>query len=180
MLDKSHTGLLIIDVQGKLATLVNNSEAMIAHIAALGEAAVLLDLPVIVLEQNPEKLGNTVAQISSITQAKTLSKCTFNACESQNFVDAMTAANRQNWLVCGIETHICVYQTVLGLAERGYHPEVVVDAVGSRNPINKQMAIDKMARSGIAITSFEMCLYELIKDCRDDVFKSILSLVKRF
>jgi nicotinamidase-related amidase len=81
-------------------------------------------------------------------------------------------------LVCGIEAHICVYQTARGLAELGYHVELVSDAVSSRDKRNLQLGIDRMRDHGIQVTSVEMCLYELIRDCREPEFKSILDLVR--
>ena len=87
-------------------------------------------------------------------------------------------ANINTWLICGIETHICVYQTALSLVSLDLDVEIVTDCVSSRLVSNKNLAITKLASKGVGITSLEMCLYELVGDCRIAEFKDILSLIK--
>ncbi|KAL8218962.1 UNVERIFIED_CONTAM: hypothetical protein K2H54_000388 [Gekko kuhli] len=145
MLTTTNTGLLVVDIQGKLARLVEGSDALIANTARLVAGARLLGLPVVWLEQNPDKLG---------------------------------ATGVSHWLVCGIEAHICVYQTVLGLLDAGSQVSLVVDAVSSRSAANRELAIHKLAAHGAELTSVEMSLYELLGDCRHPAFRSILALIK--
>ena len=80
--------------------------------------------------------------------------------------------------MCGIEAHICVYQTAMGLLELGYKVQVVGDCVSSRTALNKDLAIRRLTDAGIQITGLEMSLYELVKDCRAPEFKFILSLIR--
>ncbi len=179
MLGKETTGLIIVDVQGKLARLVHDSDTVIAQCAKLIEGAKILGLPVIVLEQNPEKLGHTVTELSTLLERfPTIPKYTFNACELPEFIDAVRTHNKSSWLVCGIEAHICVYQTVRGLVELGYQIELVSDCVSSRSLSNLQLGINRSQEHGAKITSLEMCLYELVKDCRASEFKQILELIR--
>lgn len=179
MLDRDNTGLIIVDVQGKLASLVDESEALIKNCVTLIQGAQILDLPIVWLEQNPTKLGVTVEAISQPLQgASPISKYTFDACLQPQFIQAIRSANVGTWLVCGIEAHICVYQTVLSLSQRDYDVQLVTDCVSSRNPQHKQLSISKLQHKGIDITCVEMCLYELVKDCRSDEFKQILQLIK--
>ncbi|WP_448213833.1 isochorismatase family protein [Colwellia sp. MEBiC06753] len=179
MLTIDNTGVIVVDIQGKLARLVNESEALIANCTTLIKGAQVLDLPIIVVEQNPEKLGATVSELVSLLKAsQTVTKFTFNACDERKFIDAIKSFPQQHWLVCGIEAHICLYQTAKGLAGMGHHVEVVSDCIASRTAENKQLAIRRLAQHGIEITSVEMCLYELVKDCRHPAFKQILSLVR--
>ncbi|MBU2022804.1 MAG: hydrolase [Gammaproteobacteria bacterium] len=179
MLRKDKTGLVVIDVQGKLATIVHDSEAFIANLVKLVKAAKLLGLPILWLEQNPEKLGATVPELREVVDmVEPIAKYSFSACGEPAFVDAVKKAKVNTWLVSGIEAHICVYQTALGLLDLGYEVELVSDCVSSRAIENKEMALAKLARKGAEVTSLEMCLFELIGDCRADEFRSALSLIK--
>lgn len=179
MLRKEKTGLVVIDVQGKLATIVHDSELFIANLVKLINAAKLLGLPILWLEQNPEKLGATVPELRAVLDlVKPISKHSFSACGEPAFVDAIKKSKVNTWLLCGIEAHICVYQTALDLLDSGYMVELVSDCVSSRSLGNKTVALEKLTRKGAEVTSLEMCLFELIKDCRADEFKAALSLIK--
>ncbi|OQQ09852.1 hydrolase [Vibrio splendidus] len=179
MLTKQNTGLVVVDVQGKLARLVDDSDALISNCGKLAQGAQILGLPIIRLEQNPEKLGATVDELNDLlSDAKPIPKFTFNACDEPKFVEAVQAKDVDTWLVCGIEAHICVYQTALGLLELGYRVQVVGDCIGSRTALNKELAIRRLQDAGVQITGLEMSLYELVKDCRAPEFKLILSLIR--
>ncbi|MFS1892341.1 hydrolase [Vibrio lentus] len=179
MLMRQKTGLVVVDVQGKLARLVDESETLISNCGKLIQGAQVLDLPIISLEQNSEKLGATVDELNDLlSDAKPIPKFTFNACDEPKLVEAVQAKDVDTWLVCGIEAHICVYQTAIGLLELGYKVQVVSDCISSRTALNKNLAIRRLTDAGIQITGLEMSLYELVKDCRAPEFKSILSLVR--
>ena len=179
MLRKDKTGLVIIDVQGKLATIVHDSEAFIANLVKLVKTAKLLGMPILWLEQNPEKLGATVPELREVlNMVEPIAKYSFSACGEPVFVEAIKKAKMNTWLITGIEAHICVYQTALGLLDLGYDVELVSDCVSSRTIENKSMALAKLARKGAEVTSLEMCLFELIGDCRADEFRAALSLIK--
>ncbi|PMG21585.1 hydrolase [Vibrio splendidus] len=179
MLMKQNTGLVVVDVQGKLARLVDESDTLIANCGKLVRGAQVLGLPIIRLEQNPEKLGATVDELNDLlSDAKPIPKFTFNACDEPKFVEAVQAKDVDTWLVCGIEAHICVYQTAMGLLELGYKVQVVGDCISSRTALNKDLAIRRLMDAGIQITGLEMSLYELVKDCRAREFKLILSLIR--
>lgn len=179
MLVRENTGLIVVDVQGKLARLVHDSNALISNCEKLIKGAQILDLPIILLEQNPNKLGSTVNELGAILNGvEPLIKFTFNGCESLNFLEAIRNQNVDTWLICGIEAHICVYQTAKGLVELGYKVELVSDCISSRDLSNKQLCINRLRNNGVEITGVEMCLYELVKDCNSSEFKTILSLVR--
>ena len=179
MLRKENTGLIVVDIQGKLARLVHDSDTLIANCAKLIKGAQALDLPIIWLEQNPDKLGTTVDELSTLLAAQQpIPKFTFDGCQEPPFAQAVHAANVNTWLVCGIETHICVYQTASSLKQLGFEIQLVSDCVSSRTPENKALGISKLANNGVEITGLEMCLYELVKDCRAEEFKGILGLIR--
>lgn len=179
MLAQNNTGLIVIDIQGKLAKLVQDSNTLISNTEKLIKGAKVLCLPIIVLEQNPSKLGSTTEELSILLDTVSpISKFSFNACEEPALLEAMNNSNIKNWLICGIEAHICVYQTVLSLFLAGIKVQVVSDCISSRKLENKQLAIQKLLNLGVEITSLEMCLYEIMKDCKNPKFKEILPLIK--
>ena len=176
---RQNTGLVVVDVQGKLARLVDESETLISNCGKLIKGAQVLGLPIIYLEQNPDKLGATVSELNDLlSDAKPIPKFTFNACDEPKFVEAVQAKDVETWLVCGIEAHICVYQTAMGLLELRYKVQVVGDCISSRTALNKDLAIRRLVAVGVQITGLEMSLYELVKDCRSPEFKLILSLIR--
>lgn len=179
MLMRQKTGLVVVDVQGKLARLADESETLISNCRKLIKGAQVLGLPIIYLEQNPDKLGATVSELNDLlSDVEPVTKFTFNACDEPKFVEAVQAKNVATWLVCGIEAHICVYQTAMGLLELGYKVQVVSDCISSRAAQNKNLAIRRLVAVGVQITGLEMSLYELVKDCRSPEFKLILSLIR--
>ncbi|WP_253651840.1 MULTISPECIES: isochorismatase family protein [unclassified Vibrio] len=180
MLSKGNTGLIVVDVQGKLATLMHESNALIENITKLVKGAKALDLPILWLEQNPERLGSTAEPIREVLESKHLpiTKYTFDGCKEATFKVAVENAKVDTWLVCGIESHICVYQTAVSLRQSGYRVELVTDCVSSRTAANKALALAKLTANGVVLTGLEMCLYEMVEDCRAPEFKEILALIK--
>lgn len=179
MLDKEKTGLIVIDIQGNLASLVHESDTLIANCEKLIKGAKALSLPIIWLEQNPNKLGPTVRRLSTLLDNQSpIAKFTFDACQEPNFTEAVQSNNISTWLVCGIEAHICVYQTAINLKTSGFNVQLVSDCISARTLDNKKLAINKLLNHGIELTGLEMCLYELIRDSREPEFKEILSLIK--
>lgn len=180
MLNKQTTGLIVVDIQGKLARLMHDSDTMIANCAALIQGVQLLDLPILWLEQIPEKIGETVAEIGGLLhQQRPIKKVTFGAGGNVQFMEALQAISHvKTWLICGIETHICVYQSALQLQQSGYNVQLVTDCTASRTPENKALAISRLSAENVAMTGLEMCLYELLEDCNHAAFKDILNLVK--
>ena len=170
--------LVVVDVQGKLATIVDESEEMIANVAKLVQAMQALEVPILWLEQNPSRLGGTALDIAQHLQGQAIAKMAFSACQEQEFVDALKASGRTQFIVTGIETHICVYQTARQLKEQGFEVEVVADAVSSRTKANKEIGLEKMKELGILPTSVEMILYELLQRADHPHFKTVLQLVK--
>ena len=170
--------LVVIDVQGKLATIVDESEAVIQHVAKLVQAMQALEIPVLWLEQNPSRLGDTSPEIAQHMQGEPIAKMAFSACQEEEFIETVKASGRTQFIVTGIETHICVYQTARQLKEQGFEVEVVVDAVSSRTKVNKEVGLAKMQALGILPTSTEMILYELLQRADHEHFKTVLNLVK--
>ena len=166
MLKKENTGLIVIDIQGKLARLVHESNALVSNCEKLIKGAQALDLPILWLEQNPEKIGPTVDELSSLLSAspsnpEPIVKYTFDGCADAQFIAAVKATNVDSWIICGIEAHICVYQTALSLKRMGLEVQLVSDCVSSRTLENKNLGINKLVKHGVELTGLEMCLFEL-------------------
>lgn len=179
MLSRQDCGLLVVDVQGKLARIVDDSDMMVHRLCTLIKGAKLLNLPIIWVEQNPAKLGSTIPEVSQLLDELTpFSKVTFNAMASDDIRCAINTSGCNQWLVCGIESHICVYQSVMAMSAAGYEVEVVEDAVSSRDPKHKSIAIEKFRQQGIAISCVEMAIYELLQTSDSDLFKAFLVLIR--
>ncbi|USD35942.1 isochorismatase family protein [Ferrimonas sp. SCSIO 43195] len=179
MLELNQTGLVLVDVQGRLAQKVHDSEAVLARLRGLLQAMRLLNRPVLWLEQNPVGLGPTHPMLAAeLLHSHPVIKHSFNGCREPAVLSALAGHDCRQWLVCGIEAHICVYQTARGMQQAGYEVEVVSDAVSSRDPANLALALARLSASKVALTSVEMALYELMQDANHEAFGAILPLVK--
>ena len=171
--------LLVIDVQGQLAYLMHEKEKLFKHMQALIQAAGHLNIPIIYTEQVPEKIGTTVPEITQyLSHLKPIKKKTFSCCGEDQFLKALKSFRRKQIIVCGIETHVCVYQTVSDLVNKKYQVQVVADAVSSRTYENKTLALERIKSLGVPITATEMIICELLKTSNHEKFKEILKLIK--
>lgn len=175
----SNYGLLIVDIQGKLAELVDNSDEMISNTAKLIKCCQILSIPVVVLEQNPTGLGPTTVSLKEcIDEYAPLEKYTFSGMAESHIKEAITSLNKKTWLVAGIEAHICVYQTVRDLLKENLSVEVVSDCISSRRKSNLDLAIENMRHEGAKITSVEMAIYETMQSSKASEFKDVLKVIK--
>lgn len=179
MLEQKDTAIVLVDVQGKLARLMHNSEEFIHNIRIMLQAGQVLGLPILWAEQVPEKLGSTVAEIAELLgDYQPIRKTSFSCGGNTEFNSALESAARKQILLLGIESHVCVYQTAIDLLEQGKGVHVVADAVASRLPENKEIALQRMCSAGALLTSTEMCLFEMLKAAEGDAFKQITRLLK--
>jgi nicotinamidase-related amidase len=178
MLNRENAVLVFIDVQGRLSELVDGAEALFKNLRRLLEGMKALGVPVVVTEQIPEKLGSTREEFLSLISEPPVSKTSFSCCGEKAFCKAVEKLKRTQVILCGIETHVCVYQTALDLLEAGYEVQVVTDAVSSRDPANKALALRRLEVEGVSLTGTEMVLFELLNDAKDPAFKSVLQIVK--
>lgn len=178
MLDRKDAVLVFIDVQGRLSELVDGSEVLFKNLRRLLEGMNALEVPVVVTEQIPEKLGATREEFQPLITGSPISKTSFSCCGEKAFCKAVEKLKRTQVILCGIETHVCVYQTTLDLLEAGYEVSIVTDAVSSRDPANKALALRRLEVEGVSLTGTEMVLFELLNDAKDPAFKSILQIVK--
>jgi nicotinamidase-related amidase len=179
MLRLDDTFLVLIDVQGKLFNVMSEKEVLLDNTQKLLKGLQLLGVPVILTEQNPAGLGPTLSELSQlIPEVKPLPKFCFSCYQNQGFQDALTSLKRRQALVCGIEAHICVYQTALELQSNGYEVQVVADAVSSRTSRNREIALARLQSEGNKITSTEMALFELLKTAANSKFRDLSRIIK--
>lgn len=179
MLDIRKCSLVVVDVQGKLATLMYDRDALVKNIQILIKAAKILDIPILWCQQAPAALGPTVPEIAELlTGNEPINKASFSCCGDDKFIGRLNSINRPKILLTGIETHVCIYQTAADLRDKGLTVNVIADAVSSRTLDNKQIAISKMLANGINIYSTEMALFELLKTADHPKFKQIAKLMK--
>jgi len=179
MLKTNNTALVLIDIQGKLASLMHDRETLYANLQKLIKGAQALELPILWLEQYPKGLGPTVPEIAELLKGQEpLAKTCFSAYGLDEFRQALRQTQRRQIVLAGIETHICVYQTARDLLDDDFCVEIVADAVSSRTPQNNAIGLEKMLDCGAQITSVEMCLFELLQKAGGAQFKEIAALVK--
>ena len=178
-LKTSDSLLAVIDVQGKLARIVHESEALHACLQRLIRCARLLGLPVLWAEQNPSGLGPTTPEIAELlAPGKPVSKTCFSCAGSDAFFSALSSLNRRQVLAAGMEAHVCVYQSVSDLLRKGYEVHVITDAVSSRSPLNRQIGLDRMKAEGAVLSSVEMAVFELLRDASHPEFREIVKILK--
>lgn len=173
-LDRGRTALVVVDVQEAFAKAVDGFAEVVRQTAILAEGARVLSLPLLVTEQYPRGLGDTVPEVrSALGDAPRLPKTVFSAAQADGF----DLGGCDQALLCGIETHVCVNQTAHDLLARGVEVHVAVDAVSSRTAANRELGLRKMAESGAILTSVETALFELLGAAGSDEFKTIQKLV---
>ena len=168
--------LLLIDLQERLMPVIADHEVVVARAVRLAEAATLLDVPVRATEQNPAGLGPTVPPLSGYPQA-VLAKTTFSAAGGPGFAELLPAGPGEI-VVAGVEAHVCVLQTVLDLLAAGRRVVWAADATGSRDPADREVAIDRARRHGAEIVTSEMVLFEWLRDARHPRFREVHKLLK--
>ncbi len=179
MLTQENSALLLIDVQEKLIRAMYEKEILQDNVVRLVKGAQILGIPILWSEQNPKGLGETVPEVKDLlTDFKPVAKFSFSCCGELDFVRQLEASGKKTALVCGMESHVCVYQTVADLLKSGYEVEVVADAVSSRTLENKQIGLEKSRLMGAQITSVETALFELMRTAGHQKFKEIQKIVK--
>lgn len=180
-LDAKTTQLLVIDVQERLAPAMNAEHygAMTANLGRLGAAMKILEVPVVVSEQYPKGLGSTVPPVASAFEGITpIAKTTFSCVQNDDLRVALADTGRKRVVVAGMETHICVFQTVRDLASAGYDVHVLADGVASRTAENRAIGLNLCERAGAVVTCTETVLFDLLGAAGSDEFKAISKLVK--
>ena len=173
--DRAVDALVLVDLQARLLPAIVRGKAVVRRARLLARAARAVGVPVVLTEQTPGKLGSTVPPLADVP-GTLVAKTTFDASRDPAFVGAL--AGRRRAVVGGTEAHICVLQTCLGLASRGFAVTVVADAVGSRRPEDRVAALDRLSAAGVIVATSEMVIFEWLGTADDPAFKDLLPLVR--
>ncbi|MDD2308532.1 MAG: hydrolase [Desulfuromonadaceae bacterium] len=180
-LERDKAVLVVIDVQEKLCVAMDGVvlKQVVKNIGILLESAAELNIPVMVTEQYVKGLGSTLPELKEkAVAASCYEKMTFSCCGSAEFVAALKSTGRTQVVVSGMETHVCVLQTVIELREAGFTVHIVKDAVMSRSKQNWQTAVQAMTLAGAIPTSTESALFQLLQVAGTDQFKKLSKLVR--
>lgn len=172
------TALLVVDVQEKLIPKIAGAEALIRNIAFLIDVCRALQVPAAATEQYPKGLGATVPELASRLPPNLPEKLAFSSCAVESVLDGFRRAGRHKVLVCGIEAHVCVMQTVLDLLALDFTVFVAVDAIGSRYRSDLEVAVRRMEQAGAVLATVEMAAFELTAVAGTPLFKDISRLVQ--
>lgn len=179
MLNIDNTLLLIIDMQGNMARGMAERDALFENITKLIRGIRVFDIPIVLTEHLPAKLGPTVPEAAGLLPGVTaLPKETFSCCADERFSRILAAHNRRQVIVAGIEAHICVYQTAAELIRTGYETHLVADAVSSRTLRNREIGIARLTDEGAKLASTEMVLFELLQEAGAPGAKEIFGIVR--
>jgi nicotinamidase-related amidase len=180
-LERDKAVLVVIDVQEKLCVAMDGVvlKQVVKNIGILLESAAELNIPVMVTEQYVKGLGATLPELKEkVSSASYYEKMTFSCCGSAEFVVALKSTGRTQVIITGMETHVCVLQTVIELRDAGLDVHVVKDAVMSRSKQNWQTAVQAMTLAGAIPTCTESALFQLLKVAGTDAFKKLSKLVR--
>ncbi len=178
-LDKDKALLVVVDIQEKLAVAMKKRKKVEHNTSILIKAAEIMGIPVIVTEQYPKGLGPTTDAVKKhLKDYKPVEKITFSCCGEDNFIKAVKATGKSEIILCGMETHVCVWQTCLGLLDRGYIVHLAGNASCSRSKDDYLAGVGLMRDAGAVITSTETVCFQLLVRAGTDEFKKVVKLVK--
>ena len=176
---RNQTASVIIDIQDRLFVHMHENEKLVSNTVKLIEGLKVMQIPVILNQQYTKGLGETIPPVkSALDNTEHVEKMTFSCCDEPEFFSQLKNLDKKFVVIAGIETHVCVLQTVVDLIAAGFVPVVVEDCVSSRNVNDKKVAIKRMRSEGAIITTAESILFELLRNVKDDAFKAISKLVK--
>jgi nicotinamidase-related amidase len=183
LMSRGDSALLVVDVQGKLVSLIDDHRRIVWNIRRLIDGAGVLGVPVAATEQYPKGLGPTTPELTAALAGQTQplpiqSKMAFSCGECGEVFARFRSQARNKILVAGIEAHVCVQQTVLDLLADGFRVYLAADAVGSRGAVDYQIALRRMETAGAVVTTTESALFEWCEVAGTPEFKAISSLVK--
>ncbi len=179
LIRRDRSALFVVDEQARLAPAMFSREQALANTAILLKAAARLGVPVIASEQYPKGLGPTVPEIAALLPAgAVVEKLHFSCASDPGILARVAGLGREQVVVAGMEAHVCVLQTALGLKERGYDVQVVADATSSRRPESHALAMERLRLAGIPVVNTEMVVFEWLERAGSAEFKELSALIK--
>lgn len=180
VLQLENTVLVVVDIQEAFRNVVKDFEKIAIRTALAVEGFQILDVPILITEQYPKGLGHTANEIlEKLTdKGQIVEKSTFSSFAEPNFVSKLKETEAKQVVVCGLETHICVNQTVHDLLANGFQVQLLTDCISSRFDSDRKIGLRKMTANGAINSSLEMALFELLVDSKHPKFKGIQNLIK--
>lgn len=180
ILNSQDSLVLIIDIQDRLLNAVFDKSLVENRANVIAKAANILKIPVIVTEQYPKGLGNTILSLKESLgdNARYFEKTAFSALDNNEIKEAVRKEDKKQIILFGIETHICVNQTAYALLEEGYEVHVIRDACGSRSEIEYSSGLARIKDNGAHIITAEIALFEWLRGAKHPNFKEVQSLIK--
>jgi nicotinamidase-related amidase len=179
ILDRNTTALLVVDVQERLWTVMRQRQRVAERIDLLIRGCQLLRVPIYHTEQYPQGLGPTIASVQELfSDTKPLVKMTFSCCGLTQLPRTMKEKGIVQLLLVGIEAHVCVLQTALDFLSQGFQVHLVTDAISSRNQADQEIALRRLSREGVILSTVETALFELLTTAEAPEFKSLSELIK--
>lgn len=176
---KEHTVALVVDIQERLFPVMSDREEFLDNAVRLVRGLQLLEIPLVVTQQYTRGLGETIPQVREAIPGFTyLEKRDFSCCDEPSVMEWLSSLGARQVIICGIEAHVCILQTAVDLKDAGLTPVVVADAVTSRKPASKGLAMERFRHEGIMMTSTESILFELTRSSAAPEFRGISQLVK--
>tara|TARA_Y100001970_G_scaffold23571_1_gene27756 strand:+ start:382 stop:957 length:576 start_codon:yes stop_codon:yes gene_type:complete len=175
---KIKNALLIIDIQEKIIKPIKHKDLIIKNIKKLLDAYQILDKNIFLSEQNSLKLGKTIPELVPKVDFKKIEKMEFSLANNHNFKNELYKKKITNLIVCGIETHICIQQSVLDLLKKGFEVFLISDAMGSRGKLDHEISLKRMNNEGAILTTTESIIFELCKTSNRKEFKEIRNIIK--
>jgi nicotinamidase-related amidase len=173
LLDADRSVLLVVDVQQRLLPAIHDGPQVLANCLWLIRLAQRLQVPAVASEHYPRGLGRSIPAVRQLLPPTAFVEKVFFSCVAGEVLERLPEYDREQWVVAGTEAHVCVLQTVLDLCAAGKKAFVVADAVGSRRPLDRDLALDRMGRNGAQIVSREMVAFEWLKRAGTDLFREI-------
>ena len=179
-LDAEKTVLVVIDVQERLVPAMPEDIYLRLRntVAMLVEVAGLLGIPVVTTEQYPKGIGHTVPELAAACNETVIEKVSFGCCGEPNFLKALKNTGRTQVLITGMEAHVCVYQTVLGLLADGYYVHLLRDAICSRNKTDYLAGVANAGQAGAVVTTAETVMFQMLQKSTHEQFRAVSKLVK--
>lgn len=179
-LDAEKAVLVVIDIQERLVPAMPQDVylRMRDTVGMLIGGAELLGVPLVTTEQYPKGIGHTVPELADACSGTVIEKVSFGCCAEPNFMAALKQTGRSQVIVTGMEAHVCVYQTVLGLLEDGYHVHLVRDAVCSRFTPDYLAGISNASQARAVVTTAETVLFQMLKESTHEQFRAVSKLIK--
>ena len=179
-LDAEKTVLVVIDVQERLVPAMPEDIYLRLRntVAMLVEVAGLLGIPVVTTEQYPKGIGHTVPELAAACNETVIEKVSFGCCGEPAFLEALKNTGRTQVLITGMEAHVCVYQTVLGLLDDGYYVHLIRDAICSRNKTDYLAGVANAGQAGAVVTTAETVMFQMLQESTHGQFRAVSKLVK--